>query len=135
MGHRWRDPSGGQSVGSAFSTGRDDFSTSTHASRRLTVSPAQEVTMNCPRCHTAELVERDRDGVLIDVCNGCRGVWLDRGELDKLIARALEGLDDDDDDDDDVAMSSERARSRRSRDRYDDDDDRGRRRRWWDIFD
>lgn len=39
----------------------------------------------CPRCG-ADLVERQRSGVTIDVCVGCRGVWLDRGELEKLVA-------------------------------------------------
>lgn len=33
------------------------------------------------------LDERDREGVTVDTCRSCRGVWLDRGELEKLIAR------------------------------------------------
>lgn len=44
--------------------------------------------MYCPRCSGSPLTERDRDGVTIDVCTACRGIWLDRGELEKLIARA-----------------------------------------------
>ena len=44
--------------------------------------------MNCPRCVTEPMKERLRDAVTIDVCNACRGIWLDRGELEKLIARA-----------------------------------------------
>ena len=50
--------------------------------------------MICPRCTASELVERDHDGVVVDVCRECRGVWLDRGELEKLIARATRDLDD-----------------------------------------
>jgi hypothetical protein len=50
--------------------------------------------MNCPRCHT-ELHESDRDGITIDVCRNCRGLWLDRGELEKMIARSTRDLDDD----------------------------------------
>lgn len=43
-------------------------------------------TRNCPICPTAPaLVEVDRNGVRIDACPTCRGIWLDRGELDKLI--------------------------------------------------
>ena len=34
------------------------------------------------------MVEKDRDGITIDRCQKCRGIWLDRGELEKLIARA-----------------------------------------------
>jgi Zn-finger nucleic acid-binding protein len=34
--------------------------------------------------------ERERDGLTIDVCSSCRGVWLDRGELERLLARAAE---------------------------------------------
>ena len=45
--------------------------------------------MLCPRCETPALDERERDGVTVDVCRSCRGVWLDRGEMEKLIARAL----------------------------------------------
>jgi Zn-finger nucleic acid-binding protein len=43
--------------------------------------------MNCPVCNVA-LTIADRQGVEIDYCPKCRGVWLDRGELDKLIERA-----------------------------------------------
>ena len=43
--------------------------------------------MNCPTCKV-ELKMADRHGVEIDYCPQCRGVWLDRGELDKIIERA-----------------------------------------------
>jgi len=69
--------------------------------------------MKCPRCETTVLDERTRDGVVVDACRECRGIWLDRGELEKLIARsgveaetryrdpAPRRRDDDDEDDDD----------------------------------
>jgi Zn-finger nucleic acid-binding protein len=44
--------------------------------------------MRCPRCEDAELLERDRQGITVDLCVSCRGVWLDRGELEKLMAKA-----------------------------------------------
>jgi uncharacterized protein len=44
--------------------------------------------MRCPRCEDAELIERDRQAVKVDICQSCRGVWLDRGELEKLMAYA-----------------------------------------------
>ena len=44
--------------------------------------------MKCPTCNDTALVMTDRQGVEIDYCPQCRGVWLDRGELDKLIERA-----------------------------------------------
>ena len=43
--------------------------------------------MKCPIDGT-ELVMTDRSGVEIDYCPQCRGVWLDRGELDKIIERS-----------------------------------------------
>ena len=43
--------------------------------------------MICPIDQT-ELVMTDRQGVEIDYCPKCRGVWLDRGELDKIIERS-----------------------------------------------
>jgi Zn-finger nucleic acid-binding protein len=43
--------------------------------------------MDCP-LDGAELRIADRSGVEIDYCPKCRGVWLDRGELDKIIDRA-----------------------------------------------
>jgi Zn-finger nucleic acid-binding protein len=43
--------------------------------------------MKCPTCSTT-LVMADRQGIEIDYCPDCRGVWLDRGELDKIIERA-----------------------------------------------
>lgn len=45
--------------------------------------------MKCPLDGTA-LVIADRSGIEIDYCPQCRGVWLDRGELDKLIERNSE---------------------------------------------
>lgn len=44
--------------------------------------------MKCPTCPNATLVTSDRQGVEIDYCPDCRGVWLDRGEIDKLIGRS-----------------------------------------------
>ena len=44
--------------------------------------------MKCPTCTDTSLVMTDRQGVEIDYCPQCRGVWLDRGELDKLIERS-----------------------------------------------
>jgi uncharacterized protein len=103
--------------------------------------------MLCPNCKTENLITSERQSVQIDHCPRCRGVWLDRGELEKLIQMAStddEGRSDryngreygeeeeaprkrgygessrDDDDDDD---REERGESYRSRDR--DDDDRG----------
>lgn len=43
--------------------------------------------MNCPVCPTVQLMMSDRQGIEIDFCPNCRGVWLDRGELDKIIER------------------------------------------------
>jgi Zn-finger nucleic acid-binding protein len=41
------------------------------------------------------LDERERSGVTVDVCQQCRGVWLDRGELEKLLAYAKRELDEE----------------------------------------
>jgi len=65
--------------------------------------------MKCP-VDNAELSISDRQGVEIDFCPQCRGVWLDRGELDKIIERSS-NLDD------------RRGGRGRDRDRRDDDDD------------
>lgn len=87
--------------------------------------------MKCP-IDDSPLSVSSRDGVEIDFCPQCRGVWLDRGELDKIIDRAA------------TAYAPSPAASipddRRRDDRYDDrrrsddddrryDDDRGRRRK------
>ena len=67
--------------------------------------------MKCPIDNT-DLTISDRQGVEIDFCPQCRGVWLDRGELDKIMERSS-GYGD-----------SGRGRDRRD-DRDDDDDDEG----------
>jgi Zn-finger nucleic acid-binding protein len=46
--------------------------------------------MKCPVCKTPDLLMSERDGVEIDYCATCRGIWLDRGELDKLLVRIEE---------------------------------------------
>ncbi|MEX0784428.1 MAG: zf-TFIIB domain-containing protein [Dehalococcoidia bacterium] len=65
--------------------------------------------MKCPTDNT-ELSISDRQGVEIDFCPQCRGVWLDRGELDKILERANGG-------------DGGRGRGRDRDDRNDDDDD------------
>lgn len=45
--------------------------------------------MQCPNDATT-LVMSERSGIEIDYCPECRGIWLDRGELDKLIERSAE---------------------------------------------
>jgi len=104
--------------------------------------------MLCPNCKT-ELVTSERQNVQIDHCPNCKGVWLDRGELEKILQMASPGdsqserynrrNDDEDDegaprkrgsrenandDDDDDDRGAERGTSR-GRDRDDDDGDRG----------
>jgi uncharacterized protein len=56
--------------------------------------------MQCPSCG-GTLVELDRSGVHVDACRQCRGVWLDRGELDRIIEQerqVVAGVDDDEQD-------------------------------------
>lgn len=42
--------------------------------------------MKCPKCNVT-LIMSERLGIEIDYCPECRGIWLDRGELDKIIER------------------------------------------------
>lgn len=43
--------------------------------------------MKCPTCKDVTLVMSQRQNIEIDYCPDCRGVWLDRGELDKIIEK------------------------------------------------
>ncbi len=49
---------------------------------------AEVSAMQCPVCRVS-LAMSDRQGIEIDYCPQCRGVWLDRGELDKIIERSV----------------------------------------------
>lgn len=49
--------------------------------------------MQCPVCKNVNLVMSERQGIEIDYCPQCRGVWLDRGELDKIIDRTTQASD------------------------------------------
>lgn len=82
--------------------------------------------LRCPSCG-ARLVELERSEILIDACPECRGVWLDRGELDRILERerkVASGVRDDDDDffeEMGGRREQERPRERpREDDRYDD---------------
>ena len=100
-------------------------------------------TMNCPKCNVL-LAISDRQGIEIDYCPQCRGVWLDRGELDKIIERTNQAFDQykgsrhDDDDDDDRYR---REHKQHHGDRPLGDHDRGGYRKphkksiWGDLFD
>jgi Zn-finger nucleic acid-binding protein len=96
--------------------------------------------MQCPVCDVT-LVISSREGIEIDHCPQCRGVWLDRGELDKIIDRAAPAVvGDRGGRDRDRYDDRDRDRDRyddRDRDRYRDDRPRKRRRGSFleDIFD
>lgn len=74
---------------------------------------AAAVHMSCPVCPDVDLRIAERSGVEIDYCPSCRGVWLDRGELDKIIERASRQL-----------SSSVAAARREVRDEYERGDDK-----------
>lgn len=88
--------------------------------------------MKCPSCDSV-LMMTDRRGVEIDYCPSCRGVWLDRGELDKLLAMSSSDgpsgdrsdRDSDYDDDD---------RQRPHRDYSDKRPYHQKRKSWWGEF-
>lgn len=44
--------------------------------------------MLCPHCKTTKLSISERQGIEIDFCPDCRGIWLDRGELDKILEKS-----------------------------------------------
>ena len=80
--------------------------------------------MNCPTCPDSTLVMTDRSGVEIDYCPACRGVWLDRGELDKIIERDATVVRREPERSDDRRDDRDRSRTDdRSRYERDDDDD------------
>ena len=70
--------------------------------------------MKCPVCNV-DLVMSERQGIEIDYCPQCRGVWLDRGELDKIVERSVAQFGS-------PAAPSARPSGKPER-RYDDDDD------------
>ena len=53
------------------------------------VERASKQGLPCPVCKV-DLVMSERQGIEIDYCPQCRGVWLDRGELDKIIERSAQ---------------------------------------------
>jgi Zn-finger nucleic acid-binding protein len=53
------------------------------------MSEMKESAMLCPRCGVL-LNELTKVGVTVDVCDHCRGLWLDRGELEKIVAELRE---------------------------------------------
>lgn len=76
-------------------------------------------TMYCPKC-SGDMVPVRRSGVLIDRCPDCNGVFLDRGELEKIVTmeqQAERGWDDDRDVDDDDYGDRGRDGRRKSRKR------------------
>ena len=86
----------------------------------MTFPNSAAATLVCPKC-TAEMRSYERNGVMVDRCTECRGIFLDRGELERLI---------------DVEQGPQRAVSmRRDDDRDYDDDDDDDRDRWREIPD
>lgn len=84
--------------------------------------------LRCPNDGT-RLVELERSSILIDACPECRGIWLDRGELDRLLERERQVSRGTVDDDDDFFAEMEGRKKQKDRSRpvptaeYDDDDD------------
>ena len=74
--------------------------------------------MKCPNCEET-LVMSDRQGIEIDYCPKCRGVWLDKGELDKIIEKSYSSQSSQ------QMNQNEEGRNRRDNDDDDDDDNEG----------
>jgi len=70
--------------------------------------------MKCPICTNINLMMTERNGVEIDYCSSCRGVWLDRGELDKIIELSTSKNE---------IKKEEYHREKFNNDRFDDDKD------------
>jgi Zn-finger nucleic acid-binding protein len=79
--------------------------------------------MKCPTCNV-DLKMAERQNIEIDFCPQCRGVWLDRGELDKIIERSAP-----------VRPEGRGAETERPDPRFRDDDEDDDRRRWRDDED
>ena len=74
--------------------------------------------MKCPNCEVL-LVMTERQGVEIDYCPKCRGVWLDKGELDKIIEKSTAAETSQN------MQNPDEKRNRQDDDHYDDDDNGG----------
>jgi Zn-finger nucleic acid-binding protein len=92
--------------------------------------------VQCPVCSDVQLAISSREGVEIDYCPQCRGVWLDRGELDKILDRvAATPVPPPPQQPQPAAQEPRRDDRRDDRDRgddrrrYDDDDDRYRKKK------
>jgi len=50
--------------------------------------------MLCPRCRTIQIVEKhsEKHGLKLDLCPQCRGIWFDKGELERMLAVAVKKL-------------------------------------------
>ena len=86
--------------------------------------------MRCPT-DGARLVEIERSEILVDACPDCRGVWLDRGELDKILVRERELRAGDADEDFFAEVEGRKRSSGSPREREPDEGEprRGRRKR------
>jgi uncharacterized protein len=86
--------------------------------------------MRCPNC-SSRLVEVERSEILIDACPECRGIWLDRGELDKMLVRERSMSAGDPDEDFFAEVEGRRGQSRsgQAERQHDEDEPRGKRRK------
>ncbi|MGH3022851.1 MAG: zf-TFIIB domain-containing protein [Gaiellaceae bacterium] len=83
--------------------------------------------MRCPNCGS-RLVEVERSEILIDACPDCRGVWLERGELDKILVRERQMREGGGDEDFFREVEGRRP-SGTPRESHEDEPGRGRRKR------
>ena len=89
---------------------------------------AETAILTCPKCR-GEMRTYERNGVLIDQCEECRGIFLDRGELEQLLdtERGHDRRDEPDKRRSDDHYRGHRDDDDRRHDRYDDDEDKRRR--------
>lgn len=82
--------------------------------------------MNCPLCLDPVLEERFSTGIEVDVCPNCKGIWLDRGELERLMTNAayapVPWSGDEPDDTQPAMAASDNRPGEHNRDRKRDDD-------------
>ena len=66
-------------------TGRDETAVATQRSVEAEIKPGQPTEFSCPRCPDAQLTHAELDGVAVETCRECGGIFLDLGEVPELL--------------------------------------------------
>ena len=88
----WLDKGELESLETGYAKSKDELSKEFRHEIQMERSRAVTIMTACPKCQSGQMMERKIDGVKVDYCKSCKGLYFDHGELDEILKNREQGF-------------------------------------------